>query len=86
VRKETPYRQEEFARRIAVEIEGAPMWLVTAEDLLLSKLVWAAKSHSEMQLQDVRNLIRSVVNLDWAYIERWADELTLGELLREVRG
>jgi hypothetical protein len=76
VRKETPYRQEEFVRRIAVEIEGVPMWLVTAEDLLLSKLVWAAESYSEMQLQDVRN--RS---------GQW-QTLTgrIGELLREVRG
>jgi hypothetical protein len=86
VRKETPYRQEEFARRIAVEIDSATMWLVTAEDLLLSKLAWAAESHSEMQLQDVRNLIRSVAYLDWTYIEPWADALTVGELLREVRG
>lgn len=86
VRKETPYRQEEFARRCAVDIDGVIMWLVTAEDLLLSKLVWAAESRSELQLQDVRNLIRSVVHLDWPYVERWATELTLGELLREVRG
>ena len=62
------------------------MWLVTAEDLLLSKLVWAADSYSEIQLQDVRNLIRSVAYLDWTYIEHWATELTLRELLREVRG
>jgi hypothetical protein len=86
VRKDTLYRQEEFARRIAVEIDGVTMWLATAEDLLLSKLLWAADSHSEMQLQDVRNLIRSVADLDWTYIERCADELTVGELLREVRG
>ena len=86
VRKETPYRQEEFAWRIAIEIDGATLWLVTAEDLLLSKLVWAAESHSEMQLQDVRSLIRSVADFDWTYIERWADALTIGELLREVRG
>ena len=46
----------------------------------------AAESRSEIQLQDVRNLIRSVAHLDWTYIERWADELTVGELLREVRG
>ena len=86
VRKDTSYRQEEFTRRIAVEIDGVTMWLVTAEDLLLSKLVWAAESHSEMQLQDVHNLIRAVADLDWTYIERWANELTVGELLREVRG
>jgi hypothetical protein len=86
VRKDTQYRQEEFARRSAVEIDGVIMWLVTAEDLLLSKLAWAAESRSELRLQDVRNLIRSVADLDWTYIERWATDLMLGELLREVRG
>src|SRR5262245_22805049 len=86
VRKDTPYRQEEFARRCAVEIDGVNMWLVTAEDLLLSKLAWAADSRSEIQLQDVRNLISSVVCLDWTYIEHWATELMLDELLHEVRG
>jgi hypothetical protein len=85
VRKDTPYRQEEFARRAAVDIEGVTMWLVMAEDLLLSKLVWAAESRSEIQLQDVRNLIRSGMDLDWTYIERWTNALTVGELLREVR-
>lgn len=86
VRKDTSYRHEEFSRRYAVDIDGVVMWLVTAEDLLLSKLVWAADSRSEIQLQDVRNLITSVPNLDWTYIQHWATELTLEELLREVRG
>ncbi len=76
VRKDTPYRREEFSRRHAVHIEGMMIWLVTAEDLLLSKLVRVGKSRSEMQLNDVRNLIIAVVGLDWAYIERWAAELT----------
>ena len=83
---DTPYRHEEFARRSAVDIDGVTMWLVSAEDLLLSKLVWAAESRSEIQLQDVRNLIRSVADLDWTYIEHWGSELMVGELLREVRG
>src|SRR5262245_25271507 len=50
VRKETPYRQEKFARRSAVDIDGLTMWLVTATDLLVSKLAWAAESRSEIQL------------------------------------
>jgi hypothetical protein len=86
VRQDTPYRREEFARRCAVDIDGVTMWLVTAEDLLLSKLVWAAESRSEIQLQDVRHLIRSVADLDWTYIGHWGSELMVGELLREVRG
>ena len=86
VRKDTPYRHEEFARRYAVDIDGVTMWFVTAEDLLLSKLAWVAENRSEIQLQDVRNLIRFVVDLDWTYIERWGSELMVGELLREARG
>lgn len=85
VRKETPYRHEEFTRRYAVDIDGVTMWLVTAEDLLLSKLLWAAESHSALQLQDVRNLLRAGVPLDWQYIERWVAVLMLEDLLREVR-
>jgi hypothetical protein len=86
IRKDTPYRQEEFLRRCAIDIEGMTLWFVTAEDLLLSKLLWAAESRSEMQLQDVRNLMAAVASLDWTYIEQWAAELTVAELLREVRG
>lgn len=85
VRKDTPYRREEFLRRRAVDIDGTTIWLVTAEDLLLSKLVWIAQSGSEMQLNDVRNLIAAVASLDWAYIERWAAELAVAERLRQVR-
>ncbi len=86
VRKDTPYRQQEFMRRCPIEVDDMTLWFVTAEDLLLSKLVWAADSESEMQLNDVRNLITAVSTLDWAYIEHWASELQVSELLHEVRG
>lgn len=86
VRKDTPYRHEEFLRQCAIDVDGMTLWFVTAEDLVLSKLVWAAESRSEMQLQDVRNLMTAVATLDWTYIVHWAAELTVTELLREVRG
>ena len=86
VRKDTPYRQQEFLRRCAIDVEGMRLWIVTAEDLVLSKLVWAAESRSEMQLQDVRNLMTAVTTLDWTYLEHWAAELNVVELLHEVRG
>jgi hypothetical protein len=86
IRKDTPYRQKEFVRRCPIEVDGMTLWFVTAEDLLLSKLVWAADSQSEMQLNDIRNLITAVTTLDWAYIEHWATELQVAELLHEVRG
>lgn len=83
--KDTPYRQQEFVRRYTMEIDGTTLWFVTPEDLLLSKLVWAADSESEMQLNDVRNLISEVTTLDWNYIEFWAADLQVEAFLREVR-
>jgi hypothetical protein len=61
------------------------MWVVSAEDLILSKLDWARSSRSEVQLRDVRNVIAAQPSLDWPYLEAWAARLSLGDLLREVR-
>lgn len=84
VRKDTDYRREEFVRRRTVTIAGQPMTIVAPEDLILSKLDWAKDSHSQMQLDDVRNLLRSVRDLDTGYLRRWADRLGLTALYREV--
>jgi hypothetical protein len=85
VRKDSEYRRQEFSRRRTVIIDGRPITIVAPEDLILSKLEWAKESHSQMQLDDVRNLLRSVENLDYAYLDRWADRLGLTELCREVQ-
>ena len=85
VRKETAYRQQEFSRRRAIEIDGKRIWIVTAEDLLLSKLVWTKDRRSELQLGDVRNLVESAEALDWGYLDRWAKELAVDDLLQRTR-
>ena len=86
VRKNSEYRQTEFARRRSVSLEGHPVYLVAPEDLILSKLDWARESRSEMQLTDVRNLLTGVQNLDREYLQRWADRLGLEALYREAGG
>lgn len=85
VLKDAPYRIEEFERRRVVEVDGHPLWIVSPEDLVLSKLVWAKDSRSELQLRDVRSIIAFQPALDWTYVERWAASLTVTGLLREVR-
>src|ERR1044072_8836867 len=57
VRKTTEYRQVEFARRKRIDLPGAATWIVSREDLLLSKLVWARDTGSELQRRDVRSLL-----------------------------
>ncbi len=84
VRKDTPYREEEFRRRRLALIDGTQIWVVTAEDLILSKLDWARSRRSEVQMRDVRNVIAAQPSLDWPYLIAWAERLGLRDLLREV--
>ena len=85
LRKDAPYRLEEFRRRREIDVESTPVSIVAPEDLILSKLDWAKESLSEMQLRDVRNILASVKDLDWGYLSRWARSLGVDALLAEAR-
>jgi len=82
VRKSSEYRQLELARRRRVEIAGIQTWIVSPEDLILSKLAWALESGSELQRRDVRQLLAGTVETD--YIRLWAHRLGVTDLLDEL--
>jgi hypothetical protein len=84
VRKDSAYRREEFSRRRPITLGEHEFFIVAPEDLILSKLDWAKDSRSELQLNDVRNLFQSVQGLDKAYMDRWAQQLGLSALYREL--
>lgn len=86
VRKESPYRRQEFARRRRVSIARHDLSIVAPEDLVISKLDWARNTRSEVQLADVRNLLESVRDLDREYLELWTRRLGLESLYREAGG
>jgi hypothetical protein len=82
VRKSSEYRWVEFARRQPVAIAGVRTWVVSREDLILSKLAWALDSGSELQRRDIRQLL--VENVDLDYVRRWAPGLGVTALLDEL--
>ncbi len=81
-RKDTAYRRAEFERRHKVELAGVPLWIVSIEDLILSKLEWSRESRSEQQRRDVALLLK--VPFDEAYLGEWAGRLGLEVLLKEA--
>lgn len=83
VRKSSPYRRTEFDRRRQITIEDFSTWIVSKEDLIISKLDWARDSRSELQLRDVRNLAST--DCDEDYIRRWTAELGLQALWEQCR-
>ena len=81
VRKETDYRWLEFDRRQQIRVAELVTWIVSKEDLILSKLLWAQDSQAEMQLNDVRNLLATEPDLD--YLHDWSSQLGLNLMLQE---
>ena len=82
VRKQSEFRRAEFDRRQRIKIDDFQTWVVSKEDLILSKLYWARDSRSEIQLGDVRNLVSTGCDRD--YIEHWATELDVASLWKEI--
>jgi hypothetical protein len=58
--------------------------IISPEDLVLAKLGWAAQGESDLQIRDVRNLLRSVVHLDQGYLSEWAQKLGVRELFEKA--
>jgi hypothetical protein len=82
VRKHSDYRRHEFERRRRVRAGDMDLWVVSKEDLILSKLEWAKDSLSQRQLADVENLIAS--GCDVEYLQKWSAELNLTDMLTRV--
>jgi predicted nucleotidyltransferase len=77
VRKNSSYRSTEFQRKQQIDFEGTPIWIVSLEDLIISKLLWAKETQSDYQIRDVKNLLTSGTNLDMEYLNDWVQSLGL---------
>ena len=82
IRKREEYRLAEFERRQRVRIADFEAWVVSKEDLILSKLDWARQSLSERQLSDVKNLLATGCDMD--YLRTWSVKLNLTDMLTRV--
>jgi hypothetical protein len=75
------FQRQELARRQRHELGGRSVWVISKEDLILSKLAWAAPTESAFQLRDVRKLVAS--GADEAYLRAWGEKLGVAALLRK---
>lgn len=82
LRKTDEFQTSAFNRRRKVDFAGFDLWIISHEDLILAKIIWAKRTNSEMQLRDVANLLRSAV--DTEYLENWSVKLELDETLAEI--
>ncbi len=83
IRKPDEYRRLEFNRRVRLRVNGFEAWVVSKEDLILSKLLWSADSASEVQARDIRALLQT--GTDAEYLESWAARLGVDARLHALR-
>jgi hypothetical protein len=87
VLKDNPFPQIEFQRRRSQLVRQNPdqlLVLPTPEDIILQKLVWyrMTKNESQRQWRDVLGVMKLQGDrLDLEYLQKWAEELSLSDLL-----
>jgi hypothetical protein len=81
MKKDRPFSHAEMERRVAVELAGRRVFVVSAEDTILSELEWSKlEGGSKDQLRNAAGIVASRGDkLDRAYVARWIDELGLAE-------
>ncbi|MGI9951456.1 hypothetical protein V3F56_03755 [Moorellaceae bacterium AZ2] len=84
---EEAFDQSRFARRIATEFMGLKMYVSSPEDTILAKLRWAKLAGgSEKQLTDALRVYEVQSDrLDKEYLQYWAKQLNVEDLLAEIK-
>ncbi len=91
VRKDVPFEVAAMGRRLTMSLPdepGHPIAFLSAEDILLLKLRWCrlGNESSEQQWGDVLGVLRTQGDrLDGAYLDRWAADLGVADLLARAR-
>jgi len=85
IRKQRPFSQQEFSRRISAHLLGMDAYVLSPEDSILSKLEWTQGRDSQTQLNDalgVLNLQKDKIDFD--YLKHWAKELGILDALEQL--
>jgi hypothetical protein len=85
-RKSRAFSQEEFGRRQRVSVQGASLFVATAEDVVIAKLEWAKLAQSHRQIEDASAILKIRRDLlDQAYLEKWIGNLELKKEWNEAQ-
>ena len=76
------YEEVKFERSNRLRINGFDVNVISIEDLIISKLFWAKDTKSEMQLNDIRTLMK--LNYDDIYVSNRINKSGLKEIFQKV--
>jgi hypothetical protein len=83
------YRRVAFSRRCLVNLGSSfgEVYVHSPEDLILNKVYYFSLSHQTKHIRDIASIIDLMVDdLDFAYLEEWAQKLNLTAVWYELLG
>ncbi len=80
--KADPFNKSRFQRRVAKKVLNQNVYFISAEDLILAKLLWFKEGQSVRHLEDIRSILEMLkIEVDFDYLRKWAKrQKTLGVL------
>lgn len=76
VLEDTEFEKIKFERRFLVPFLDFKIYVISAEDLLVSKLAWIQNLQSAQQTEDILQLSK-LDKMNWPYIHKWINVLKL---------
>ena len=84
--EQDPYEKIKFDKRMSVEFRGKKIYIISPEDLIISKLLWSQSSgSSEIQLKDCKSIYNlNKEKIDKNYILKWSKKLHIEKMLKSI--
>lgn len=83
--KDNDFEKNKFKRKKEITMDKIKIPIVSAEDLILNKLLWSKEIISERHLKDCQGIIKvQGEKLDYKYLETWAKKLGISQLLKST--
>jgi hypothetical protein len=80
-----PHDQSRFRRRVRNDTLGFPVWIPTAEDVIITKLRWAVGAGRGKDRDDIQVVIGvQRGRFDWDYIHHWTAEHGTRQCLDDI--
>lgn len=80
------FEKNKFKRRVITEVFGKKVAIVSAEDLILTKLSWVKEVYSDRHFRDCVGILeRQKGYLDEKYLQENAQKLEVLDLLKEAK-
>lgn len=85
--KKSEFNNERIKRARQEEIFGKKIWLISPEDLILTKLIFCKEIMNDKHIRDCIGIVQiQGNNLDRSYLSLWARKLKVENLLEEISG